>query len=142
MNRYQLFSFSEINFALRRALIRLVSFSPVMSFRRPRTLAVLLSDPSFRLPILKITTSFPLPDGFPFASRLLDRFVRPYSTKYPATSRFQTSLAENQNIHRILNNFYDSVLREYAEHLSIKLLLLCENCRSRESKLVGCLIAQ
>ena len=75
-----------------------------MSFqrRRRRILAVLLSDPSFRLPILKITTSFPLPDGFPLVSPLLDRFVRPYSTKYPATSELQASSAENRSICRII----------------------------------------
>lgn len=65
MNQYQLFSFSEINFALmRNDPARFFSSNIILR----RILTVLLSHPSFRLPILKIITSFLLLDRFPLAS--------------------------------------------------------------------------
>lgn len=65
MNQYQLFSFSEINFALmRNDPARFFSSNIILR----RILTVLLSHPSFRLPILKIITSFLPLDRFPLAS--------------------------------------------------------------------------
>lgn len=150
MNQYQLFSFSEINFALmRNDPARFFSSNIILR----RILTVLLSHPSFRLPILKIITSFLLLDRFPLASvrdcSIISFILSGEILLYrQGTSRFQ--IYPEKYACRVWNDFskmfifsqgwtkHRIISNSSCDQLVISFFLICCFCKVN---LVGCIIA-